>query len=794
MKRSFQIFFYFIIFNFLLFGISCSSQKKTGDDTIKSGDAEPEASIGWPRTVNIPEATLTFYQPQISDWEDYIYLKGWIAVEVVPKDKEIPPFYGSVNVKVQTETDFEERTVLLFNKEILEVKFDGSNPGIEKQVSDQIKVLQGSPEIISLDRLLPMLANLETEEEGITISKEAPPIYYSQKEAILVIVDGDPILAPIENTSLKFAVNTNWSLFFDTESNIYYLLNEDQWLKAYDIEEDWELVSQLPEAFSKLPNEENWTDVKEQIPAKSKKKNIPKVFVSEKPAELILLQGAPKYETIKEAKGLSLVANTESDLFLYGGTNSQYYILLSGRWFSAPSLEGPWTFATNDLPEAFTQIPENHKKGHVLAAIPNTQLAREAALQAKIPQVAEVSEDAEAPEVTYDGDPEFEEMDDFDDAEMSYAKNSEYDVIYVNNRYYLCYQGAWFVSPYPTYGWAIASTIPPPIYSIPAYYPCHHVSYVRIYGYGGGYVRFGYSAGYMGVYVAYGVPMYGTGYYYNPYYYYGPRYPYPIYRPYYYSYGCRARYNPYTGYYSRSARAYGPYGGVGRGAAYNPRTGTYARGRSAWGPGGYMKEGAAFNPRTGAGAYTKQGGNGYSSWGKSAVTKNGEWAKTGHYTDKNGTRYGYETSKGGKGVGFKGKKGNNVVAGKTKSGDIYAGKNGNIYKKDGDGWKSRDGNNWNNVSKTEKRPNTQQGKVTQDQKNKAKAKTQTAPKTRPSNTQPSRKPTQPRAQNNYQQQLNRDYNSRKRGNQRTQNYQNYQRSSGSNTRSRPSGQSRRKRG
>lgn len=799
----------FFFFSLISINFSCSSQKKSA--TAEEATTAKEIDKGWPRTVELPEATLSFYQPQITDWEDYIYLKGWVAVEVIPKDKKIEHFYGSMNMKVQTEVDFEKRTVLLFNKEILETKFDGSHPDMEKKISGKIKELQTNPEVISLDRLLPMLASLEVEVEDSQINQEAPPIFYSKEKAVLVIIDGNPILAPIENSSLKFAVNTNWSLFYETGSKMYYLLNEDQWLKSSDVNSGWEVVSKLPDAFSKLPNEENWADVREQIPAKSSKKSLPKIFVTDKPSELILTEGAPKYEQIKEAKGLATVANTESDLFLYGGTDSEYYLLLSGRWFKSSSLEGPWNFASNNLPTVFSNIPEDHPKGHVLAAIPGTQQASEAALQAKIPQTAEVSKDAKAPEVKYEGEPEFEEI---KDTEMTYAKNSEYDIIYLDNNYYLCYQGAWFVSPYSTYGWVVATTIPSAIYGIPAYYPCHHVSYVRIYGYGPSYVRYGYTAGYMGVYVSYGVPMYGTGYYYNPYYYHGGGYGYPVYRPYHYSYGCHARYNPYTGAYSRSARAYGPYGGVGRGAAYNPRTGTYARGRSAWGPGGYAGAGHAYNPRTGArgaartaqgynggrtqaggynprtgrSGYTQQSHNAYSSWGNSAVTKNGEWAKTGHYSDKNGTRYGYETSKGGKGAGYQDRQGNNVVAGKTREGDVYAGKNGNVYKKDGNKWKERQGNQWKDTPRENKtKPSAGQNNRNNKQPDRTKPSTNRNQSTKPNNQQ----------NRNTQQQLNRDRNSRQRGNQRSQNYNNQRkgssgRSSGSSKRGgRSSGSSRR---
>jgi hypothetical protein len=43
------------------------------------------------------------------------------------------------------------------------------------------------------------------------------------------------------------------------------------------------------------------------------------------------------------------VSNTDSDVFRFGKAGNFYY-LVAGRWFSAPSLNGPWTFATSQLP------------------------------------------------------------------------------------------------------------------------------------------------------------------------------------------------------------------------------------------------------------------------------------------------------------------------------------------------------------------------------------------------------------------------------------------------------------
>jgi hypothetical protein len=48
---------------------------------------------------------------------------------------------------------------------------------------------------------------------------------------------------------------------------------------------------------------------------------------------------------------------------------TQYFLLLSGRWFSAASLKGAWHFVAADkLPADFANIPPGSDKGHLLVS------------------------------------------------------------------------------------------------------------------------------------------------------------------------------------------------------------------------------------------------------------------------------------------------------------------------------------------------------------------------------------------------------------------------------------------
>ena len=81
------------------------------------------------------------------------------------------------------------------------------------------------------------------------------------------------------------------------------------------------------------------------------------------------------------------------------------FYLVAGRWFSAPSVKGPWQFATPTLPEDFKKIPLDHPRSRVLASVPGTRQAAEAILLAQIPQTARVNrKELKAPDVAYVGD------------------------------------------------------------------------------------------------------------------------------------------------------------------------------------------------------------------------------------------------------------------------------------------------------------------------------------------------------------------------------------------------------
>jgi hypothetical protein len=509
--------------------------------------------------------------------------------------------------------------------------------------------------------------------------------------------DGQPIWSPIKENELKFAVNTNWDIFQHQPTGLYYLRVDNSWFRATDLNGYWSRAGKLPDSFNKLPADDNWKDVRASLPGHPAKA-LPKVYVTNDPTELILIDGQPKYEAVPNT-GLLWISNTESDLFRLGPDGPVYY-LVAGRWFSAPGLGGQWTFATPNLPEDFKRISLEHPRSRVLASVPGTQQAAEAVLLAEIPQYARVNKkELQAPEVLYNGEPQYETI---QGTQLQRAANTDKEIIKVGDTYYMCYQGVWFMANSPKGPWTIASSVPQDIYKIPPSSPSYSVTYVTVADDDDDdddWVTFAAYAGYTGLMVGWGCTVWGTGWYYPPYYYGG------IYYPYWRTYGYGAWYNPYTGVYGTAGRIYGPYGGAGFGARYNPSTGTYARGAFAYGPYGARGAAQAYNPRTGTYAATRQGSNVYGSWGSTHVQRGDDWVNTKRFTNSagnttrvtRGDQGGMISRRGPDGGGFVGSKGDNV----------YAGRDGNVYRRDQNGnWQKWDNGSWNSANRAEQRGNS----------------------------------------------------------------------------------------
>jgi len=674
----------FAIVLLTMFDMAFVPPAQAADDNI----LDPEE---WPHVYEVGGAEVAIYMPQILEWDEFRHLKGTSAIGVKLAGAKEASF-GAVAIDADTVADMAHGTVQIGKREFSGFRFPELSAEDETKAEQLVRsvLTPDSPMELPVSAVTSALSRDEASLQETAVSFEPPPIFYSSSPAVLVTFIGQPSFeAAGDDPSLMFATNTNWDVLFDGTD--YYLFAENQWLTSKDaLKGPWVRAKALPASFGKLPDDANWADVKASLEHPASPDAAPVVFASDRPAEIILTKGKPQLVPVSGTK-LMYVINTESDLFLHPSQKT-YYLLTAGRWFSAPSLEGPWNSAVDSLPADFSHIPATHPKAHVLASVKGTPEADEAVILASIPETASVDRSTTV-KVVYEGAPQFKPVPGTSD--VQFAVNTSYDVLLVSGRYYCCHQGVWFQASQATGAWVVCDQVPPAIYTIPATSPKHHVTYVYVYDSTPTTVHVGVTSGYSGCYIARGLVVFGLGmwlgheladdhwhHHYYP-------------RPCWYGYGCGAVYYHGHGFCGHGGRYYGPYGGVGYSAVYHPGTGVYTRSAYAYGPRGAVVARSAYNPWTDTAAGRVTVKTPYGSWGRSAVVRDDEWIRAGHHSNINGTVAGVQTSRGGSAVAVNRRFGSDAFITKTAGGDVYVGKDGNIYKKDADdGWQKRDSGGW----------------------------------------------------------------------------------------------------
>jgi len=470
----------------------------------------------WPREVASGNNTFSIFQPQYDRWEQG-RLDGRSAV-AVESQASPEPRYGVIWFTARTQVNKETGMVTLEDLTVSRADFPTVPDGGSGDLAALQRALADAPLTIALDRLQAEIEVEQAESPGgvIAVRNDPPRIIVSEAPALLLRIDGQPVLRPVAGTPLLRVINTRVLLLLDRAAGRYYVWLRNQWLAASTLDGPWAVAIDPPaslEAAKRVAVQAGQVDllndVDPDLATLLQAGSTPTLYVSTTSAELLLVRGQPAFAPVSGTAILD-VTNSDQDLFLYTPEQA-YYVLLSGRWFRAPALQGPWQFVSGDrLPRDFARIPDSHPRGEVLASVPGTPQAREAVIANDIPQTATVSRLAQL-DVRYDGAPTLKAI---DGTPLQYMVNASVPVIRVSaSTYYALQSGVWFVAPSPAGPWAVATSVPPVIYTIPPSSLLHYVTYAYVYGSTPDVVYTGYTPGYLGTAVAPGpVVVYGTGY------------------------------------------------------------------------------------------------------------------------------------------------------------------------------------------------------------------------------------------------------------------------------------------
>ncbi len=622
-----------------------------------------DEAAGWPRAITGPQGSILIYQPQLESFEGNA-LTGRAAVSVTPVDGAAPVF-GVVWMTARVETDRDTRTVDVLDVNVDRVGFPNATDDQRTRFAALLERELPDWELtLSLDRLLASLAIVERERAvDADLRAEPPRIVFDTEPTILVSIDGEPRMLPIEDTNLQRMVNTPFTILFAEDTRTYYLhAGDETWYTAATLDGAWQSTTAVPSSVSRLapPPQEEPSAANPDAQEPATPGPPPRILVATEPTELIVTTGAPEYTPINGTE-LLYMSNTESDVVLEIQAQ-RHYVVLSGRWFAAASLAGPWTHVPPDeLPATFSDIPPASEMGHLLVSVPGTEAAEEAVLEQQIPQTTAIDRSEATLIVTYDGEPSFESI---EDTEMEYAANTDVSVIKVGSIYYACHEAVWFVSGSPNGPWAVADSVPDEVYSMPPSSPVYNVKYVYVYDTTPDVVYVGYYPGYTHSYVYGGTIVYGTGYYYTPWY--GT-----VYYPHHATWGWHVRWNPWYGWGYGFSYSTGPFTfSVGWGGGYG----------GWWGPVGYRGYAAGYHRgwHEGYGAGARAGYRAGLRAGNNTTNIYRRPENTSRNLDhgpvaSNARRPG-------------------AVA--NHPNDVFADRNGNVARRTGNGWEARGTGGW----------------------------------------------------------------------------------------------------
>jgi hypothetical protein len=677
--------------------------------------AQEEGVAAWPREITVERGSVVLYQPQVDAFsEDSVAARAAVAF-IGDGDQE--PVFGAVWIAARLVVDRDARMVEITDVTVPRVRFPNASEEDQQAIASLLeREIPTWGLSLSLDRFLTSLEGAMEDGLGADDLNTAPPTLIIRYEpTVLALIDGEPEWREVEGADLKRVLNTPFTLFRAPNGMHYLHAGGENWFTTQDMSGEWRFTSDVPADVARMapPEDAPSEEESEDTPVDDR---VPGVVVTTEPAELIVFDGQPEYAPIAGVD-LLYVSNTASDVFR-NVEDQQLYLVLSGRWYRAASVDGPWTYVPADsLPPIFAEIPAESEKGSVRAHVAGTDEALDAVLDAQIPQTAAITRGVADIEVIYDGDPRFEAI---SGTEMYYAVNTGFTVLKIGQKYHVCHEGAWYESLSPSGPWETSVTVPDEVQQIPPSNPHYNVTYVNVYHYTPSVVYVGYYPGYMGWYVYGPTVVWGTGYYYRPWI--GPSYYYP--RP--VTYGFSVRYNPYYGWSFGVGVRYGP---VTFGFYSRPSYGGY------WGPGGYRP----YHPRYGG----RYGGPVRINTGDININRGGN-----NIYDRpaNRDRLAERPATSDR---------RRPEPSRSRENNIYTDRDGNVYRRTQDGWQQRDRDGWRPAQDAGSRPSQPS---TRDRP--------VQPSARPQPSRPSTQPSSPRPGT-----LDRDYQSRQRGTQRSNNFQ-----------------------
>ena len=134
------------------------------------------ADTGWPRTLQMQNGTLVWFQPQVESWTDRKKIVAWSAVAYTPLTATQAAL-GTIKIEGDTQVSVDEDVVSLDMK-VTQYNFPTLSSVQVRAMVSEVETLPVRQRVLDLDRLLAYVSDSPLQAKSVEGLKVDPPTIY----------------------------------------------------------------------------------------------------------------------------------------------------------------------------------------------------------------------------------------------------------------------------------------------------------------------------------------------------------------------------------------------------------------------------------------------------------------------------------------------------------------------------------------------------------------------------------------------------------------------------------------
>jgi len=168
-----------------------------------AGDSDGNG-LTWPKEIDKNGTKVILYQPQLESLDGNI-LPGRMALSFTPKGEE--EILGALGFKARISANYDTHTTILEKLDITMIHLPGITDSIRIERFGKLltQEIESWDMVMSLDRMLASLEDAkDMKEMSVKINNKPPDIYFRIHPAVLITIDGDPIIKEVQQQCQNF--------------------------------------------------------------------------------------------------------------------------------------------------------------------------------------------------------------------------------------------------------------------------------------------------------------------------------------------------------------------------------------------------------------------------------------------------------------------------------------------------------------------------------------------------------------------------------------------------------------